>query len=223
MPRLLGVGIPNSTQSVNRPLAILGGTFDPIHDGHLYLARRAVLNFSAEVRLLPNGEPPHRPPPVATWAHRTAMCRIAVRELRHVEVGDEEPPGRARYTVDTLRALRRQEPKRTLLLIVGADAFADIEKWERWRMLFDLAHIVVAARAGTDAPPPAADGDMRRRLVRRAALAAGVGGVYVWRCRPPAAAAANIRAALAAGQTPLALPPALLEYAKKNALYNLIQ
>jgi len=110
---------------MNPVLGIFGGTFDPIHCGHLELARelRATLGFSA-VRFIPAGDPPHRAAPVATAAHRLAMVELAVAGHQGLEVDAREIRRMGRsYTVPTLEELRNEVPSRSLALIVGADAF----------------------------------------------------------------------------------------------------
>ncbi|MDR2012928.1 MAG: nicotinate-nucleotide adenylyltransferase, partial [Rhodanobacter sp.] len=136
-----------------QPLAILGGTFDPIHNAHVRVAWEAAEFLDAHVRLVPAHVPPHRDPPVATAAQRAALVRAALtgqdrlwldtRELRR------DGPS---YTIDTLRELRAEVgATRPLVLLVGADAFSGLPGWHCWRGLFDLAHIGVLTRPGRDA------------------------------------------------------------------------
>jgi nicotinate-nucleotide adenylyltransferase len=133
------------------PIGILGGTFDPIHFGHLRLAQEVADKLRlAEVRFVPSGTPPHRAMPGASAADRLAMVRLAVAGNALFAVDERESgksgPG---YTVDTLMALRAEiGTTQSLVLLLGADAFLDLATWSRWHQLFELAHIAVAYRPG---------------------------------------------------------------------------
>ena len=136
------------------PLGIFGGTFDPLHVGHLRLAieAREALGLG-EVRFVPAGNPPLRAAPGTPAADRLAMVERALAGVAGFAVDSAEvraaADGRPSYTVDSLERLRRAlEPDRPLVLLLGADAFARLDAWHRWRDLFDLAHIAVATRAG---------------------------------------------------------------------------
>lgn len=136
------------------PIGILGGTFDPIHCGHLRLAQEALEQCGlSTVRFIPSGTPPHRDAPHASAEHRLAMTRLALQGnpaflLDEREIHLSNPC----YTVDTLSSLRSelglQQP---LCLLLGGDAFLQLHTWHDWKKLFALAHIVVMQRAG--APP----------------------------------------------------------------------
>ena len=133
------------------PLGVLGGTFDPIHTGHLRLAEEAreALGLGG-VRLIPAGQPPHRGEPGSTAEDRLAMARLAAAGNPGFSVDDGEVRARHKsYTVPTLERLRAEiGPQRPLVLILGADAFAGLPTWHRWTDLFVLAHIAVANRPG---------------------------------------------------------------------------
>lgn len=136
--------------NTERPLAIFGGTFDPVHVGHLRAAWEAAEALDAEVRFVPARVPPHRPQPVATAEQRAMMLRAALAgqdrlalDLREL---DREGPS---FTFDTLTSLRDEfGAARPLVLLVGADAFAGLSSWHRWRELFSLAHMCVLTRPG---------------------------------------------------------------------------
>jgi len=137
-----------------RPIGIFGGTFDPIHYGHLRTAFEMLqaLDFES-VRFIPCGDPPHRGTTFADAKLRFRMVEAAIagqqgfvsdnRELRR------DGPS---YSVDTLEELRREFPGRSLGLILGMDAFLGLPKWYRWDEILDFAHIVVAHRPGWRAP-----------------------------------------------------------------------
>ena len=133
-----------------QPLAILGGTFDPVHNAHLRVAWEAAERLDAEVRLIPANVPPHRDQPVASARERAAILRAALAGqdrlvLDERELGREGPS----WTIDTLIELRDEiGAARPLVLLVGADAFLGLPSWHRWGEMFDYAHIGVLTRPG---------------------------------------------------------------------------
>lgn len=197
-----------------KALAILSGTFDPFHLGHLHLAEQALQAFSHPVRIIPNGSPPHRPPPVASWRDRVEMCRLATAHCRRLHVGTEEAPANgARYTADTLAALRQQNPDATLLLILGSDAYRSFGQWQRPAQILEMAHLLVVPRP-EEAPASGA-------TAARPKIAAGAGQVYQWNCAPPAISAAGCRARLASGKDASdLLPPAVAAYIAGKKIYS---
>lgn len=133
------------------PLGLLGGTFDPIHLGHLRLAEEAREALALQrVRLIPAGRPPHRDAPGSTAADRLAMARLAAAGNPGFEIDDSEVRAAHKsYTVLTLERLRAElGPQRPLVLILGADAFDGLPDWHRWQELFALTHVAVANRPG---------------------------------------------------------------------------
>lgn len=136
-----------------KAIGILGGTFDPVHFGHLRLAQEVAEALTlAEVRFIPGGTPPHRALPRTPAAERATMVKLAIAD-NPLFVLDERETRREglSYTYDTLCELRAEAGAvQPLVLIMGADAFLKFETWHRWRDIFSLAHIAVAHRPGTD-------------------------------------------------------------------------
>ncbi len=213
------------------PVAILGGTFDPVHYGHLHLAqdiRRALA--LPQVRLVPAGDPPHRGGPAATAADRIAMLELAVRESPGLLVDPREVErGGKSYTVLTLEELRAEGAARPTLLCLGADAFHGLPTWHRWHDVFRLAHVVVAVRPGIDfdGDMPAALGRewLSRRVTDPAVLhSTPAGAIYRQAVTPWPISATQIRMQLARGELGRAavvqlLPPAVLAYIDLHRLY----
>jgi len=137
-----------------RPIGVFGGTFDPIHCGHLRTAFELWQELHlAEVRFLPTGSPPHRDQLYASAELRLKMVRAAVADQSGFVVDDREVRRSGlSYSVDTLTELRAEYPERSLCLLLGMDAFLGLPHWHRWRELLTLAHIVVAHRPGWRAP-----------------------------------------------------------------------
>jgi nicotinate-nucleotide adenylyltransferase len=195
-----------------KPLAIFGGTFDPVHLGHLSVAWEAAEMLDAEVRLLPAGEPPHRVPPIASAAQRVAILRVALRGQSRL-VLDTRELDRAgpSWTIDTLHELRAEQGGRPLVLLLGADAFAGLTSWHRWRELFEVAHIGVLSRPGVSAT---LSSELEHEVVdRRVADVSALrtlpaGNVIDLAVTPLEISATRIRGLLAAGRDPRYLLPA---------------
>lgn len=145
-------------------IGIYGGTFDPVHFGHLRTALEVQEIFGlAELRLIPCAQPPHRGHPEVSAAFRLHMLHVAVAGQAGFVVDDRElRRDGPSYMVDTLASLRAETGDRTpLLLFIGADAFAGLERWHQWQRLFDYAHVVVMTRPAS--PPPALPPFLTRR------------------------------------------------------------
>lgn len=190
-----------------RLLAILGGTFDPVHLGHLRVAWEAAEFLDAEVRLMPANVPPHRPQPVASAAQRVAMLRASLRGQERLRLDDRELRREGpSYTVDTLVELRSEIGlSRPVVLLVGADAWSGLPGWHRWEALFELAHVGVLTRAGHE---PDESAELRekvrsRRTTQVADLARSAAGrVIELRVSRLEISATRIRGELAAGREP---------------------
>lgn len=136
------------------PIGLFGGTFDPIHFGHLRTAFELLQALKlSQVRFLPTGDPPHREAPLANGQLRFQMVSAAVLGQPGFTVDDREIKREGvSYTIDTLTELRHENPQRSLCLLLGMDAFLGMPTWRRWREIFDLCHVVVAHRPGWKAP-----------------------------------------------------------------------
>lgn len=138
-------------RAIGSPVGILGGTFDPIHYGHLRLAEEMLeLAHLRQIRFIPAGTPPHRDAPQVSAQHRSAMVQLAIAD-QPAFVLDEREVRRAApcYTVDTLLELRAElGAEQPLCLLMGGDVFLQLHTWHEWERLFGLAHIVVGSRPG---------------------------------------------------------------------------
>jgi nicotinate-nucleotide adenylyltransferase len=209
-----------------QPLVIFGGTFDPIHIGHLRAAWEASEALDAEVRIVPAKIPPHRPQPVASASERAAMLHAALagQDRLQLDLRELEREGPS-YTFDTLASLRAEfGGERSLVLLIGADAFAGLSEWHRWRELFGLAHICVLTRpAQIPAMPEALAAEVAaRKTGSLAALCeAPAGKVLDMVVSALGISATRIRALLAEGREPRWLvPQALIDDAALLAPYR---
>jgi nicotinate-nucleotide adenylyltransferase len=131
-------------------IAVMGGSFDPVHIGHLRVAIEARDHLQVDqLRLIPCGQPPHRDKSIATAAQRLHMLELAVADEQALMVDDREiRKNRLSYSVDTLTDLRAESGQQPICLIIGADAYQQLNTWHQWKRLFDLAHLVVVQRPG---------------------------------------------------------------------------
>lgn len=140
-----------------KPIAILGGTFNPIHHGHLRVAIevKEALELAA-VHLIPLLAPPHREPPNVSAHSRLEMIAAATSDEPELIADDREiRRGGISYSVETLRELRAENVSTPICMVVGTDAFAHLHTWRDWQELITLAHIVVVHRPGVDLPDDA--------------------------------------------------------------------
>lgn len=213
------------------PIGVLGGTFDPIHYGHLRLAEELGETLKLEqVRLVPSGTPPHRSAPQVAAEHRLAMAQLATAGNSRFAVDAREVhragPG---YTFDTLTELREEAGStRPLVLLVGADAFLEFATWHRWREIFSLAHVAIAHRPGFPAerwaermPQPLAREYTARHMQQPLAThLQAAGGIVVVPFTALDISATAIRDMLRAGASPrYLLPASVLDYIREHRLY----
>ncbi|HXX85793.1 MAG TPA: nicotinate-nucleotide adenylyltransferase [Casimicrobiaceae bacterium] len=216
-----------------RTIGILGGTFDPIHYGHLRFAAdvRAMLDLAC-ILIIPAGDPWHRTAPVASAQARLAMVELACAEFPGLIADGREVrrPGPS-YTVTTLQELHDVDPSRPLGLLVGTDALAGLARWHRWELLLTLSHLIVAERPGVrfDAQKlsePLRTQYERRLTTDRSRLSRTLAGAILRvPITPQPISATAIRDALArgaAGRAEVAglLPAEVLAYIDRNQLYR---
>lgn len=207
------------------PMGIFGGTFDPIHYGHLRSAFEMLqaLRFG-EVRFMPSGDPPHRSAPIADAALRLEMVRLATEGQAGFVVDDRElRRAGPSYSVDTLTTLRQELPSRSIGLIIGMDAFLSLPKWYHWQEILQLAHIVVAHRPGWRAPDI---GELGELLSERGTHRiddlhqAKAGFIYVHDVTQLEIASSEIRELVSLGRDPrFLLPDAVREVINRTGCY----
>lgn len=185
-------------------LAIFGGTFDPIHEAHVAVAREAAGRFDLErILFIPAAHPPHKAGAThASYADRLCMTGLACQADRRFEASALEAGTVRSYSIDTIERLRATlAPADELLFIVGADAFAEIRTWRRWRDVARLVRFVVVSRPGFVYDVPSEAAIERLDTVEMAVSSSA------------------IRAALAGGGRPAAVPGRVLEYIIEHKLY----
>lgn len=214
------------------PIGVIGGTFDPVHYGHLRLAEELGETLKlGEVRFIPSGTPPHRSAPQVAAGHRLAMVRLAAAGNPRFAVDEREVrragPG---YTFDTLAELRAETgASRPLVLLLGADAFLEFATWHRWHEIFGLAHIAVAHRPGypverwSERMPQPLAREYSARLMQQplATHLQPAGGILVVPFTALDISATAIRDLLRAGASPrYLLPASVLDYIRQHQLYS---
>ncbi len=212
-------------QSFQEPLALFGGTFDPVHYGHLRCADEARQQLGLKnLYLLPAGTPPHRKPPQATTKQRLEMLQLAQAEFPRLEIDDRETRRSGpSYMVDTLQELRTEFLQRPLLLLIGQDAANHLHSWFHWEQLFELAHIVILTRPGAKAEYRS---DLTRQIQRRLSTdvqslcCSEAGGVLYLGVTSIDVSATSIKSIIRLGRSPQSmLPEVVLNYINENQLY----
>jgi nicotinate-nucleotide adenylyltransferase len=210
-------------------IGIFGGTYDPIHFGHLRLAEEmaAAIGLS-RVLFIPAGQPPHRGAPRTAAMHRLEMVRRAIAgNPRFVVDAREVQRPQPSYTVDTLTALRAEAgSEQPFWLLLGSDAFFGLPTWHDWQRLFELANIAVAARPGgglmqSDALQEPLKSVVLKRQVADPSAAGSAGSVLLRATTPLEISASAIRDILARrGSARYLLPDAVLDYIHEHQLYT---
>lgn len=185
-------------------VALFGGTFDPIHNAHLTVAREAMVHFGLdEVLFIPNAIPPHKTNLIVTpYEDRFQMVELACAGHAGFVASRIEQDTRQSYSIHTIEKVRAERPVDQLSFLIGADAFAEITTWYRWRDVLAQVEFIVVTRPGHDYAVP--EGARVRRLETVALPISS----------------SEIREQLNRGEQPGSLPPAVLAYIRERRLYG---
>jgi len=205
-------------------IGLFGGTFDPVHFGHLRPAVEIVEQFALNtLYIMPNHRPGHRGPTAATTAQRVAMLRLAIHSTERLQIDTREAERELpTYTFDTLSEVAREHPDATILFFLGMDSFAQFDRWHNWQGILQLANLVVINRPG------AAHSDFSKKLVNRQAVINGTeivngstGVIDSCDVTQLDISATDVRRRIADGlSVRFLLPNDVSEYIKLNNLYG---
>ncbi len=208
-------------------IGIFGGTFNPIHNGHLRLAIELYERLDlAQVRLIPAACPPHKEQPDVTSQQRLQMVQAAITGIQGLTFDDRELQRQGlSYTIDTLSSLRNDYPANPLALIFGMDAFLGLPSWYKWEFIMDFAHIIVVTREQSgcqnitntmNAFLHKYQTDNPQDLITKTA-----GKIWLQDIPTLNISATQIRAIIAAGKNPTyLLPPAVLDLINTQQFYK---
>ena len=214
-----------SKKSFELPIGIFGGTFDPIHLGHIQAAKFVFdqLLFK-EIHFIPCFDPPHRAAPIAKPEARLEMVKIALQDYPYFVADDREMKRQGKsYMVDTLRSLRLEFSDALFCLILGYDAFAKLSTWYHWELLEDYAHFVVLSRPQV---PAGMSFEMQQFLNQHQTNSFddlcqySAGKVYILEMPVIPISATQIRNQLVKGQRPKELDGQVYQYIMKNGVYG---
>jgi nicotinate-nucleotide adenylyltransferase len=208
-------------------IGILGGTFDPIHFGHIKPALELLTQLPLdEVRFIPCHIPPHRPPPTASPTERWQMVKMVANHQAGLfadarELNRNGPS----YTVDTLLDLRTEFGSACPLgLIMGSDAFCSLASWDRWQWILELSHIIIVSRPDNSLPTEGVVAGLLERSMLKgpdALKLAPHGGILSRKVTPVDISSSVIRDCIRAGQSPrYMLPGKVWAYIKRHGLYG---
>lgn len=207
-------------------IGIFGGTFDPVHYGHLGLAQAVNRNLNTQrIIFVPLGNPPHRDRPQVSSEARVKMLRAAIQPYDNFEIStlevDKATPS---WTVETLAYFAEQLPDETLCLLMGSDAFRQINEWYEWHTLLDYAHMVVVTRAGV--PMDLSDEvagflDCHRVESLPEPIADAQGNILLLQTDVPRVSSTQVRHAIEAGEAlDRLLPESVEQLIRTNSYYG---
>lgn len=211
----------------HKAIGILGGTFDPIHLGHLRMALELYEALDlAKVHIMPCFQPVHRKIPTATPEQRIAMVKCAVNGEEALYADDREIRRKGpTYTIDTLLEMRAEMPDTPLCLLVGIDAFLGFPSWNRWTEILNYAHLIVAHRPQYQLPQNGIMADlMKERLQHEIAYIHEnlAGGILFRPITALEISATDIRKQIAMGRNPrYLLPDGVYDYIKQQGTYSI--
>jgi nicotinate-nucleotide adenylyltransferase len=216
--------------SAQRCVAILGGSFDPVHNGHMALADHFVALLQPdELRVIPAGNPWKKIGLQASAQDRLAMVRSAFGTQKVPVTIDQQEilRDKATYTIDTLRAVRKElGPDVSIVFLMGADQLQHLNTWNEWRQLFDYAHLCAASRPGFAMDAAHVPDDVTQEFARRAATLQQIrttaqGLAFLAPDLAVDIAATTIRAALQRGERPISqVPLGVLDYIEQHHIYK---
>jgi nicotinate-nucleotide adenylyltransferase len=205
-------------------IGIFGGTFDPIHYGHLRSALEMKEAFDlTEVHFIPSATPPHRNQPAASAEQRLQMVALAIQDQDHFLCDARELNRHGfSYMVDTFASLRQDFPNQPLLLFIGTDAFNQLNSWYQWQRLCDFAHIVVMTRPSVDSQP-LDDFFTEHYTTDKVELTTTLAGkLYFQAVTQLDISATTIRQLIAQQRDPrFLLPDAVIDYITQQQLYEM--
>lgn len=204
-------------------IGIYGGTFNPVHYGHLRSALEVqqLLGLD-ELRLLPCRLPPHRQEPEVSPEARLAMLKLATAHTPsfRIDTRELERSGPS-YMVDTLHSIRDEQPQQPLLLFIGSDAFAGLANWHQWPRLFDYAHIVVMTRPGFSHGKLSEFFQQRLRHTAQLLKLQSSGLLFFQAVTQLEISATQVRHLVKQGKNPqFLLPDAVIDYIRQHRLYH---
>lgn len=205
--------------------AIFGGTFDPIHNGHLETAAALIKELDiSTLALMPSAVPPHRPQPDASPEQRLDMVKLASQQHTAFTVEDWElRRDRPSFTANTLSEFKTQFPDDTLLFVMGMDSLMSLHRWHQWRQLIEYAHLVIMPRAGVPFNPQ--DDELKTFISahmtrdRNALNEQRQGLLYIAETPMVDVSATELRKQLQQREKNLPLPSNVYDYIRQHQLY----